>query len=637
MSTVTHLPHGRSLADFEPLGSAEEKLRDGCWAGEIALVDENCPGAENDENTIRAEVLRFFLLGGSDDAAVHERGVQLYGAFITGVLDLNGAVLPHGASIRFCSFTEVILLGHAHIEGSLYLSGSRVPGIIADGLVAKGDVFLTEDFRSTGEIRLLGGTIDGDLCCQGDFEVDDGDVLSVDRVVIKGGFFLNDGFKAAGTVRLHSANVGGSVNFEGAKITAKKGPAVVADGSVINGYLNLTGGFSAVGAVRLMGAEIGGDFNCRGGSFVNNQTDALCLDAATIKGNIFFDVNFSATGVVRLLRVRVGCDLYCQGGDFNSPNGGHISADGMIVEGGFFFRKIKNSVENVSLASARVGQLVDDENSWGGHLTLDGFQYHEISGGAPTSGSARLRWLDKQMKGHTGLSAQGQDFRPQPWRQLQKVLREMGHAEDARQIAIAFESRLRTAGKIGTSPPHWNRIRSWGYRKIARGFHRGFWLLAGYGYRPVRLLSWFVCVWLICAGFYWFFALPPQAVFAPTNPLVFQNPVYEDCVPGSAEARSSAVSGAGNWYLCEKLREEYTGFSPLAFSLDVILPFVNLRQEEAWGPLTPTPNKDPVIEFLTFQWKHVARIIIWFETIFGWVASLLLAAIVSGLAKRPED
>jgi hypothetical protein len=93
----------------------------------------------------------------------------------------------------------------------------------------------------------------------------------------------------------------------------------------------------------------------------------------------------------------------------------------------------------------------------------------------------------------------------------------------------------------------------------------------------------------------------------------------------------------GNWYLCPRLREEYTGFSPLAYSLDVLLPLVDLQQQKDWGPLIPTPKANPWDEFREDGIKHLTRLVIWFQTLFGWVASLLLVAIVSGLTKRRED
>ncbi len=93
-------------------------------------------------------------------------------------------------------------------------------------------------------------------------------------------------------------------------------------------------------------------------------------------------------------------------------------------------------------------------------------------------------------------------------------------------------------------------------------------------------------------AFYWYAALYGNngyGVFAPSNPLVFQNCDYDVCKADKEKAKAELskpangvpppTQGAGNWYLCKKLREEYTGFSPLAYSLDLILPLVDLQQE----------------------------------------------------------
>lgn len=161
----------------------------------------------------------------------------------------------------------------------------------------------------------------------------------------------------------------------------------------------------------------------------------------------------------------------------------------------------------------------------------------------------------------------------------------------------------------------------------------------------MRLITWMLAVWLGSAAFYWCAALPPNDVFAPSNPLVFQHEAYRVCVPGSDEAKTEStklpkdkpVVGAGNWYLCEKLRGEYTGFSPLAYSLDVLLPLVDVQQQKDWAPIIPTPKSSWWRELFTPSWGHAARLVIWFQTLFGWIASLLLVAIVSGLTKRRED
>jgi hypothetical protein len=132
---------------------------------------------------------------------------------------------------------------------------------------------------------------------------------------------------------------------------------------------------------------------------------------------------------------------------------------------------------------------------------MDGFVYDQL--GSFTDAKTRLAWLNKQSKPDVGLDNDGKDFKPQPWRQLQKVLHKMGHVEDAQQVAIAFEDRLRAANLIGQSPPSWNKQLARMYRHFCRFLHCLFGKFYGYGYRPIYLFLWMVAVWLFCGAFYW--------------------------------------------------------------------------------------------------------------------------------------
>jgi len=411
-------PAGRTLAEFQPLKPAEQKLLDACRQGEFANISDKRPEAVNDDNVVRAAFLRFLALGGDEKNPVHEHGVQLFGAWIEGVLDMVAAKVPSNLGIMACYFEVAPKFLGTKIMGTLNLEGSQLPGLEGDRLSCDGSLYMRQ-------------------------------------------------------------------------------------------------GFSATGKVRLLRAQIGANFNCTAAKFD-------CKDA-----------NYA------------------------------LSAEGIVVGGTFFFRKLDNPVNGVSLVASHVGRLVDDADSWGERLNLNGFVYDSIGGGASTDAATRLAWLDKQNNAYAGLNENGGDFRPQPWRQLAKVLREMGHAEDARQVAIAFEHRLREANLIGQTPKHWGKFRSWVYRKVSRAGHWLFGVLTGYGYRPLRLLSWMFGVWLVCAMFYWY-AAAGQGVFAPSNPLVFQNPAYAVCRPDYVvpatqlgNAAPPIIQGAGNWYLCEKLPEEY--------------------------------------------------------------------------------
>lgn len=589
-------PAGRTLAEFQPLKPAERKLLEACQQGTVANISAERPEAANDDNIVRAAFLRFLALGGDEQAPVHEHGIQLFGAWIEGVLDMKAVNVPSSLTIAFCHFNVAPVFRGAKTAGILNFAGCQVPGLDGDGLACEGDLFLHKGFTATEEVRLLGAQIGGSLVCSD------------------------------------------------AKFDGKKGDALVADGAVIKGDVFLDREFSAMGKVRLVGAQIGGSLGCHSAKFDGRDGAALSVDRAVIEGSVFLKEGFAAMGKVQMKNTHIGGNLECIDAKFDGKDGDALLAEGMVVKGTFCFRNLASLVNAISLASSHVGRLMDDKESWGKGLYLDGFTYDSIVSDAPTDAATRLAWLDKQYQIHSGFNGDGTDFKPQPWRQLAKVLREMGHTEDARQVSIAFEHRLRKANLIGQTPKEWSKPRSWLYRKTSRGGHWLFWVFTGYGYRPLRLLGWMLGVWLFCAVIYWY-AAAGQGVFAPSNPLVFQNPNYAVCAPGyvaptpqSASTASPAIQGAGNWYLCEKLPEEYSGFSPLAYSLDVILPLVDLQQESSWSPLIPTPKGVWYQElFSIFDWKHFTRLVLWFEILFGWVSSLLLVAVVSGLTKRREE
>jgi hypothetical protein len=740
--TASKRAFGRSRADFLPLWPAEEILLEACRKGEFAILGDTLPSPQDQNKQalkVRADFLRFLLLGGDEQAPVHERGVQLRGAWIEGKLDLTDCLVPSSMWLLRCCFTEELIARDAQIHGTLSLQGSELThGLRADRLNCAGGVFLRGRFKALGQVRLNGAQIGGDLSCNGgQFDSNEGFSLSSDGAVIKGSVLLSNGFDAKGEVGLLAAQIGGNLDCHGGKFDGKEGFALSADGAVIKGDVFLNEAFKVIGTVRLpgsqiggnldcngghfdgkghfallaeravvkgrvflghgfnakwevslLGAQIGGDLACNSGRFDGKERDALLADDAVIKGNVFLDEGFRAQGTVRLLGAQIGGNLVCKDGQFDGKESYALSADRAIVKGNVFLNEgfkaqgtvrlpgaqiggdlacvegqfdgkggdalslqaaqvagaliLRQTPESlrVDAGHAQVGVLVDDVSAWAKSSIIDGFRYGAFGGGASTSATDRLEWLYQQDAKHLGESKEGKDFRPQPWRQLQSVLRETGHAEEARQVGIAFEDQLRKIGWIGTTAPGTWKPLAICKKYTASAFHGLFGKLAGYGYRPMRLMAWMAGVWLLCGALFWLLALPPHNALGPSDPLVFQNKDYGHCVPDSDEAKQAKAAGnaqAGNWYLCAKLPAEYSTFSPLVYSLDIILPLVDLGQEKAWGPLVQTPKAAWWQELGAFTPGHLARCLLWFETLFGWVASLLLVGIVSGFARRTEE
>ena len=474
--------HGRSLADFPKLSVAETKLIACARHGEGCELDPKRPEEPTKANTIRAGLIRFLALGGDDENPVHERGVQLWGAWIRDQLDLTAAIATRRLDIQHTHFAEPIWAHDAHLP-TLYLDGSHIPGLQAD------------------RCRITGG-------------------------------------------------------------------------------VHLRGGFKATGEVSLVSAHIGGDLDCDGGSFENAGGDALNAQGATVKG-------------------------------------------------GFIFRGMIKVESLVDLATAHVGSLVDDSASWPENaLILDGFVYDRITAG-PTDAAKRIAWLNKQQSRFLN-----EYFHPQPWEQLIKVLREMGHGRDADEVAIAKQHALRAAGKIGTRAARtdfrfrwrrwldarWNDLSNF----VARRFHDIYGLLAGYGYRPVRILLWVIGLWAVSALA--FSTAAENGLMAPTNPVLHAHEAGAN-VNVTACGANGDVQPPQYWVRCAGMPAEYTTFSPLGYAADMILPLVNLQQDSEWGPVVSNA-KGPL------YWGVVTRLLGWFDILSGWIVSLMFVAIVSRLVEK---
>lgn len=814
------LPKGRTLAEFGKLKPAERKLLTSAADGTVAPIGVERPSEGDDDNTVRAEFVRFLALGGDDGAPVHEKGLKLRGAWIEGVLDLE-AVETKGSLWLFSSrFVEQPILRDAHIKGVLCFSGSEIPGLSADRLVCDSNLFLRDKFKATGAVRLLGAKIGGNFYCgdgsfenadgkalgadginiggtlslgggfrahgevrflaatigrnfycgRGSFENAGGNALNADGVNVGGNLSLNEGFEANGEVRLVGATIDynfscrrgsfengsgsalsadgikvggdlfldegfvsrGEVRFIGAKIgdhfscaggsfqnggnraisadrvtvggnvsldqgflaqgevsfpSATIGgsfscgggsfqnagkislnidrvrvaghlrldqmfsaqgevrfndatiggnfscvggsfqnvgkDALIGDRVKVDGNLSLERGFAAQGAVQLLGATIGGNLSCRGGSIQNAGSYALVGDRVKVGGNLNLDEGFVAQGEVRLPSAAVGGDFSCSRASFENSAGCALLCQLMVVDGVFFFDSVNACAGDVNLSSARVHSLKDDVDAWSADLVLDGFRYDEFVGGTPTTADARLRWLDKQPAGHCGSNGRGEEFRPQPWLQLRKVLGSMGHYGAAREIGIAFEARKRHCGLIGQTPDSMNKVVRVVYGSAARRFHWLFGALVDYGYRPVRLVLITAIVWSVCMTA--FYVGANNGYFAPRDPALYLHGQLASC--------AGRPSGHSHWRHCAAVPAEYPPFFPSIYALNVMLPVGNLGQEKNWGPVMP--KKTGWIG-IPLGWGFVMQILVWFETIFGWVASLILVAVVSGLAKKDE-
>jgi len=451
---------------------------------------------------------------------------------------------------------------------------------------------------------------------------------------VKGMLNLNN-IETNGNIDCKKCHFNNRINLEDAKIAG-----LYLDGSLVSGVdgdglrsrngVHLRDKFVAKGEVRLLVAWIDGAFDCSDGKFFHRNKDAVSCDGMIVMGNVTFR-NINVLGKTSMSGSRIEGDFDCSGSNFDNENGYALLFQRVTIRGGMFSRNgtLFNGI--VDFSASHVGSLVDEHTCWPerGRLVLDGLRYERFSGIAPTTSEARINWLERQNPIH--LSG---EFRSQPWRQAIKVLREMGHYEEARKLALRFHA-IRYNHRI--------------HRPIGWALHRLHGALFGFGLRPLYALFVHVGIALFFGAYYHFAAT--QGVFAPSNPLVFQNPIYARCSPDSDPSKLPVDSPKiGNWYWCPDVPAEYTTFQPYWYSLDVILPVIDLQQEKDWAPMIDTPpahanrwainnitdNLRSLLDFSNNPLRALTRILIWIEALYGWIAGVVFVSMLTGIGQRND-
>lgn len=180
----TYLSKLSEIVGDVPLTAAEERLIAACGTGEVAWFGDERPTTGTDENTIRATLIRHILLGGCDDVPVHAKGVQILGAWITGVLDLQSCDSSLNLYLSDCYICAAPILQDARL-GSVMLPGCEVPGLKAHRLTVARGVLLNNGFKSKGTVNLSHADIRQTLSCvHGTFDGRGSEALNCEAIIL---------------------------------------------------------------------------------------------------------------------------------------------------------------------------------------------------------------------------------------------------------------------------------------------------------------------------------------------------------------------------------------------------------------------------------------------------------------------
>jgi hypothetical protein len=356
--------------------------------------------------------------------------------------------------------------------------------------------------------------------------------------------------------------------------------------------------------VSLAGARIAGTLDCWGGRFDNPGGDALQAGGVTVAGTILLSHDFRAEGVIDLTGGNIGSHLDFNGAQFIGEAQNGLLAENLTVRGIFDWRNVvKTDGTILDLWGARVGQLADDKRSWPKcqNLDVDDFIYAAIADG-PVDATTRVDWLKRQTSRPLNPELKQQvsglnPFRPKPYQQLAKVLRESGHEAAAKRILIAKEWARRKSGGLWWGARVWNWL---------------LYLTIGYGYRPYLALSWAV-LWVVLGGILFGVGYQKEIV-----------------IPAKAEAYDPS----------KKIRQEpafYPAFRPLLYSLDTFVPIINFGQKDYWGPQVTCNRswlKGGNLTRLCVCGTRALYLYRWVHIGVGWMLITLVVAGFTGLVRK---
>ena len=519
-----------------------------------------------------------------------------------GMLSLQGSTIPGVLRIEQARVT-----GQACMRGAVIgVAGAASEALAADGLTVDGGIDCEElEARGSVSLRLVRTSDSVDLR-RAKITLPGQHALIADNAQIGGRFNCRE-VVVDGEIRMHNTRVAASLVLSGAKLSNSGGVALSAGGLTVDGGVFLNAGFAADGDLRMYGARLRANLSLAGASIRSSGDGALNLNRASI--GIVDGPGMTCAGRISLVTTQVGSDLNLRdarlqaGADGpaliaeRAAIGGALILDGLSVRGELNLRTIRvgqrlllerSKLENpggvacrlsraqiaadlfcdemtasgdVRLAGASVGGEVSLRNariSNSGAIAVDapGLHARQVSlrTAEPVAGLVDLSYAqieilrDDPACWPAELRLEGTTYQAlEPWLPARQRLRWLdrdpgGRQQHAYEQLASYYNSIGQPGEARDVMHARERIRARAKTPLARTWSLLQDVTVGYGYRPWRALAWLMV--LLAGGSVTFALRPPPPFQATTAP----------------------------------------HFNPVIYTLDLLLPVVNLGQKEAFNP-----------------------------------------------------
>ncbi len=155
----------------------------------ITVGDGTTPKESRDDNHVSANFIRSVLSCGVLEGT---KGLRLRGAWVDGMVDLQGLNISHDISFTGCHFDEPLSLVNAHLR-SLNISACFLCGISAENAHFDGPVYIRGETTIEGELNLSGAFVDGDVqLCGATIGGQGQDAIFAPSLEIHGSLFLGN-------------------------------------------------------------------------------------------------------------------------------------------------------------------------------------------------------------------------------------------------------------------------------------------------------------------------------------------------------------------------------------------------------------------------------------------------------------